>query len=325
MEETPMTVEAVPDTPATNEKTFFQPEPQLDEQAVREAIIRAEQSGKEPTSVTRNDLVQGTPTEPVKPADVPEKFKTPTGEVDVEKLKASTEQLNEAIVKKEAAVQKTVEDYLREYRQKENKFRSMPNPDKLAANLQAAPPPAPMPDVPARMSDQQLREILMKDYQADPIATTAQLIDIAIQKRLEPYEEDRRFSKVKDNISTLAEKDARVLQPEIFAAINAKLDEWAVDDPARLRTKNPHRLAWLEVKEEMRLGDSVKPSPAQPSKPPAPILGGGTPPPAPSSSSGPITPQTIAEAIKIANPKDPNQMAALEKAAKEYFDRAFRR
>jgi hypothetical protein len=324
MEETPLTVEAAPDTPATNDKIFFQPEPKLDEQAVREAIIRAEQTGKEPMSVTRNDLVQGTPPEPAKPADVPEKFKTPTGEVDVEKLKTSTEQLNEAIVKKEAAVQKTVDDYVREYRQKEQKFRSMPNPEKLAANLQAAPPP-PVPEAPARMSDQQLREILMKDYQADPIATTAQLIDIAIQKRLEPYEEDRKFSKVKENINSLAEKDARVLQPEVFAAINAKLDEWAVDDPARLRTKNPHRLAWLEVKEEMRLGDLAKPSPAQPSKPPAPILGGGTPPPAPSSSGGPPTYETLNQATRIVNPKDPNQMAALEKAMKEYMDRNWRR
>jgi hypothetical protein len=77
----------------------FQPLEKLDEAAVRAATLKAAQQGIDPFSLTVGDLNQGqVPTEPKKaqaetPVEVPEKFKKPTGEVDVEKLKASTSSL----------------------------------------------------------------------------------------------------------------------------------------------------------------------------------------------------------------------------------------
>lgn len=324
MEMTPMQVEAPPAQPTTEPQPAFQPQAPLDEAAVRAAVMAAEARGDDPTKLSVAALVQGTPApqepaQPATPVEVPEKFQKPNGEVDVEKLKTSTKQLDEAIQAKEAAVQKTVEDYLAEYRAKEQKFRSMPNPAKLAATLPPPAPPAAMPEVPIQMNEQQVREILMKDFQADPIATTATLIELAIQKRMEPLEREREDNQIRQNLQALAAKDARVMQPEIFAAINAKLET----SPELWKLKNPHKAAWLEVKEDLRLGEPLR-APAQPSKPAAPILGGGTPPPAPSSSGGPISRDTIAAAISQVNRHDQNQMAALDKAAKEFFDREFR-
>jgi hypothetical protein len=308
--EGPMQVEQIQGPDAPISQPAFQPEPKLDEATVRAAVMAAEAQGKNPVELSRADLTKAN--------EVPEKFKTPTGEVDVEKLKASTRQLDEAIEKKEQAiqeVQKSIDDYVTDYRTKEQKFRSMPNPEKLAA---VAPPPPPPPT--QQMSDQQLQELLMRDYSANPIGTVAQLIEIAMEKKLQPLEAKQREEKVRENVSELARKDARVLQPQVYAAINAKLES----NPELWNLKNPHKAAWLEVKEELRLGE---PSPvqAQPSRPPSPILGGGTPPPTPSSSSGgPITTESVASAIYQANPRDPAQMGNLEKAAKEYFDREWR-
>jgi hypothetical protein len=312
--EGPLQVEAVQESTTPGSQPAFQPEPKLDEAAVRAAVMAAEAQGKNPVGLSIADLTQGTEAQ-----KVPDKFVTPTGEVDVEKLKASTRQLDEAIEKKEQAmqeVQKSIDDYVADYRSKEQKFRSMPNPERLAASV----PPPPPPPLPQQMSDQQLQELLMRDYNANPIGTVAQLIEIAMEKKLQPLEAKQREEKVRENVGDLARKDPRVLQPQVYAAINAKLES----SPELWNLKNPHKAAWLEVKEELRLGE---PSPvqAQPSRPPSPILGGGTPPPTPSSSSGgPITTETVASAIYQANPRDANQMANLDKAAKEYFDREWR-
>lgn len=317
--EGPLEVETVQEPATPGSQPAFQPEPQLDEAAVRAAVMQAEAQGKNPLDLDVKDLAQGSKPEETKAPEVPEKFKTPTGEVDVEKIKTSTRQLDEAIQQKEQKVQKTVEDYLAEYRAKENKFRNIPNPEKMAQILPSVPPP-PVPDTPQKMSDQQLWEAINRDFQTNPALAAMQLIDIAVQKRMEPVEKERQDNLIRRNIQVLAEKDARVMQPEIFAAINAKLES----DPDLWKLKNPHKAAWLEVKEELRLGEP-KEVQAQPSRPPSPILGGGTPPPAPSSSGGPITQDTIASAISQVNPKDQSQMASLEKAAKAYFDRVYRR
>ena len=116
----------------------------LDDAAVREAIGRAESAGQDPLSLTLSDLAQGQTQNPVssealKAPEVPQKFLKPDGGVDVEKLQASTRQLGEVLKDKETAVQKTVEDYLREYRELETRFKGLPNPDRLA------PPPAQVP------------------------------------------------------------------------------------------------------------------------------------------------------------------------------------
>lgn len=327
MEETELQVETLNPVPAdAQSQPAFQPEPKLTEQEVRAAVARAEATGEDPTRLKIGDVGHA-------PMEVPEKFKKPNGEVDVEKLNASTKQLDEATQQKEQKlqeVQKTVEDYLRNYKEKERKFNSLPNPQKLAAQLPTPPPP--IPDNPAAIPDNQLREMLMRDMQADPLTTTLQLIELSVQRRLQerfaPLEEERKDNQVRENIKALAARDSRVLQPEVFAAINAKLEA----DPDLWKLKNPHKAAWLEVREELRLGEPSQVQ-AQPSKPASPILGGGTPPPAPSSSEGQVSAQTLAAAIEMAALKDPRdqkkvdpqQQANLDRAAKEYFDRAFRR
>lgn len=318
-------VETLPDDPKqASQPASVTPDSILDDDAaVRAAIIAAEQRGDDPTNVRIGDVVQGS-----KPVDVPEKFKTPTGEVDVEKLKASTKQLDEAIQKKETEVQKTVEEYVSEYRAKEAKFRTMPNPEKLANNLQASQPP--VPEQPLQLPPDQLKQRIAQDLNNDPVGTTVDLIDIMVAKRmaekLAPIEQDiqqtrmnRENERIKENIKQIASRDPRVLNPQVFSAINAKLDA----DPDLWKLKNPHKAAWLEVKEEMRLGEPSQVQ-AQPSRTPSPILGGGTPPPPQSQTSGVINSQTIASALNQVNPKDKNQMDSLEKAAKAYFDNEFR-
>lgn len=323
--EGPLTVETLPEDPKqVSQPASVSPDNILDDDAaVRAAIVAAEQRGDDPTNVRIGDVVQGS-----KPQEIPEKFKTPTGEVDVEKLKASTKQLDEAIQKKETEVQKTVEEYVAEYRAKEAKFRTMPNPEKLAQGLQGQQPP--VQESAPQYAPDQLKQKIAQDLNNDPVGTTVDLIDIMVAKRMAermaPIEQDiqqtriqRENERIKDNLKQIASKDPRVLSPQIFNAINAKLDA----DPDLWKLKNPHKAAWLEVKEEMRLGEPSQVQ-AQSSRPNSPILGGGTPPPPQSQMSGVINSQTIASALDQVNHKDRSQMDSLEKAAKEYFDREFR-
>jgi hypothetical protein len=302
--------------------------PELDDAAVRQAIASAEANGLRPETLTLADLSQGQAQTPQTVAqaqaaqpqtEVPAKFLKPNGEVDVEKIQTSTRQLDQAIEAKQTGiqeVQKTVDDYLREYREKEAKFRGLPNPQRLAAELPPQQPPPP-PITPAQMSDQQLRDILQRDYQVDPVGTTAQLIEIAIQKRLEPIEHERENGRIRGNIESLAKNDPRVLQPEVFAAINAKLDQ----DPDLWKLKNPHKAAWLEVKDALRLGDApVMAHQAQPSRSASPILGGGTPPSSP-SASGMSNPQKIVASLDQLDVRDRKQEAAGDEAIRALLAR----
>lgn len=270
-------------------------DPMLDDATVRQALVQAEANNVDPTTLTLEDMVKGqskepvAPPEPVTPApqvpvlqpdvttpEVPQKFLKPDGEVDVEKLVASSRQLDEAIQKKETALQKTVDDYVREYREKETKLRTLPNPEKLAAQM---PPTPAAPAVnPATMSQQEIEAILMRDFQANPVATMANLVDAALKARLAPFEEKEKDDRIRTNIADIASKDPRVLRDDVFSAINRKLSE----SPELWNLKNPHKAAYLEVKEELRLGDLPQGGQAQPSRPPAPVLAGGTPPSTPS-------------------------------------------
>ena len=259
-------------------------DPVLDDAAVRQAIANAEATNMDPQSLTLSDLAQAPVANPAFQAppsvEVPQKFLKPDGAVDVDKIAASTRQLDEAIQQKETAVAKTVEDYMREYSERETKFRNMPNPEKLAANLPQSIPQPVQPVPQGNLNEQQLEEIVRRDYQQDPLTTTARLIDLAIQRRFQPIEEKEKVESVRSNIQGLAEKDSRVLRPDVFAAINAKI----ASDPDIASRKNPHKAAWLEVKEELRLGDAPQGAQALPSRPLSPVLGGGTPPSAPSAS-----------------------------------------
>lgn len=317
IQEGPLQVETLPDAkenttqpiPATSEPSILN-----DEAAVRAALVDAEAKGMDPEKVRIRDISQG-PQVPV-----PEKFQKPTGEVDVEKLKASTQALDEAIQKKESEIQKSVEEYLSAYKEKEAKFRNLPNPEKLAASL---PPPVPAPVLPPpAMDTQSLKQRILEDLNKDPVDTMTNLIDLIVEKKMQPVKEDyekarerERDNAIRENIKSIASKDPRVLDPKIFQAINAKLES----DPDYWKLKNPHKAAWLDVKDEMRLGD-LNQSTAQPSRPPTPILGGGTPPP-PQSSQGELTPKVFVSALNQVNVRDKAQMDALEKSMREYLER----
>lgn len=302
-------------------------DPVLDDAVVRRALANAEANNMDPLSVTLEDMVKGQSNvpEPARAAPavpalaeipalaVPEKFLKPDGEADVEKILASTRQLDEAIQKKEVAI-KTVEDYLAEYKQKETRLRGELGPQLAQLQREVPPPQAPPPAAPSQMTDQQLEELINRDIQANPGRTITQLIQLALDNRFKPIEEDRRVNSVRENLTQLATKDARVLQPEIFKAINAKL----ASDPDYWKLKNPHRAAWLDVKEEMRLGEPSQVQ-AQPSRLPAPVLAGGTPPSTPSVSAS--LPQDILGNLDKIDLRDRRQEALGDEAMRAFLAR----
>lgn len=266
----------------------------LDDAAVRQAIADAEANNQDPQTITLNEFAQA----PVpKPTEVPQKFLKPDGEVDVDKITASTRQLDEAIKAKEQAL-KTVEDYM----ESERKFRSLPNAEKTLAQL----PVSTQPIAPQPTSQQDYEAIVRRDYEADPLATTTRLFNLMLEERFKPIAEKEKTETMRQNLQRLAEKDSRILREDVFSAVNAKL----ASDPDLLKLKNPHKAAWLEVKEEMRLGEPTQ-ALAQPSRP-SPVLGGGTPPSAPSSSVQ--TPQSVVGNLNALDLRDKKQEAMGDEA-----------
>jgi len=244
----------------------------LDDNQVRQAIAQAEANNQDPHTITLDDLAKVSQAPATVP--VPEKFQKTDGTADVEKIQAATKQLDEGIQKKETAI-KTVDDYMREYNERQKKFSSMPNAEKTLAQI----PQAPVQEVPLAPVNQDFESIVRRDYAADPLGTTARLLDLMIEKKFQPLAEREKAEATRQNLQSLASKDPRILREDVFAAVNAKLQS----DPELWKLKNPHKAAWLEVKEEMRLGES-SPAQTQPSRP-SPVLGGGTPPSVPSSSA----------------------------------------
>ncbi len=272
--------------------------PALSDEDVRRAIEGAEKLGISPEKLSVSEMAslqnenpakadasqtRMSPDQTVNPnavkLEVPDQFRTPDGEADVEKIKDATRQLDAEIQKKEEKIGKSVDDYLREYREKQTQFRNMPNPDKLGERLRAQ-----APNPPTQYSDQQLREIIMNDYRVDPIGTITNLTEAMVSRHLQPFNEEKRERALRSNVESLAKEDPRILDGRLFAAVNAELDA----NPKLWELDNPHEFAWLKVKERMRLGEAPRGVSAQPSRPPAPILGAGAPPSAP-SSSGPRT------------------------------------
>jgi len=265
-------------------------EPELDDAAVRAAISRAEAEGKNPFELDMSALSAPAKTE------VPEKFLKPDGEVDVEKLKNSARQLEEAVAAKEKALNdvavaqsKTVEEILADYKEFQKKLSSTPNPEKVKNTLEVG---RTLSDLNTPQTDPELEQMrlrILEDAKRDPFGTA---VDLAVAKAkaemhrdlaeklkvLDKVEEAQRDERIRSNIAELAKNDPRVLRQDYYNAIKAKLEA----EPELWQRKNPHRAAWLEIKDEMRLGEPTQ-AHAQPSKPPSPVLGGGTPPSAPSS------------------------------------------
>lgn len=248
----------------------------LDDAQVRAAIAAAEANNQDPQTLKLEELAQAPATNPPPavvppaPTEVPPKFLKPDGGVDVEKIQASTKQLDEAIQNREPApAQKTVDDYLKEYQEKEKLFHNTVPKAQLPPTQTAQLPP----EIPG------YEDIVRRDYAIDPLGTTTKLFDLMLQNKFKPIEERERMEATRGNLQALAAKDPRILREDVFAKVNEKLQ----NDPDLWRLKNPHKAAFLEVKEEMRLGDPPVGSQAQPSRPLSPVLGGGTPPSTPSS------------------------------------------
>lgn len=276
-------------------------DPVFDDNAVRQTIAQAEANNQDPMTIKIDELSQA-PGSAAKVADVPQKFLKPDGAVDVEKIQASTRQLDEAIQNRDPVPQKTVDDYLAEYREKEKLFRSGTVPRSAPVEVVPVIPQANMPA--------DFEEIVRRDYAADPLGTTTRLLDLMIQKKFAPLEEREQLEVRRSNLQKLAENDPRILRQDVFNAINAKI----ASDPDIASRKNPHKAAWLEVKEEMRLGDPI-PGQAQPSRMPSPVLGGGTPPSAPSSSVQ--QPQNILANLQTLDIRDKNQEALGDEAIRK--------
>lgn len=341
-QETPVT--PAPAQPVVSEESLkfaaatedVKPISQQDEQRLRAAVMAAEQTGSNVVTISRLEpsSVAQTPLQPTVPAagvpippgvDVPQKFVNPDGTVDVEKLKTSTAQLDAAIGTKAEQQEKTLEEYLAEYRAKEREFRGMPTqPEHIIRQRieqgQIQPPPPPLAQPPAvPRNPEDIRRALEEDLRTNPVDTIIDLIKSVSTTQLEPLMSDVQKRKqaeqdqaIKTNIEGIAKRDRRVLHPTVFAEVNKEL----ASDPGYFRLQNPHEAAWLKVKERMRLGDA--PAPTPPSRPsPSPILGGGTPPPIPSASE--VTPQTLNAAIKQA--RSPDEMARVEVELRKLAER----
>lgn len=327
-------VEQTPEQPAANQKPAFQPLPPLDEAQVRAAVMQAEATGEDPRGLQVSDLgtIQNPPqpqkaVQAEKPLEIPEKFKKPNGEVDFEKLNASTKQLDEALQKKDEAlkalgvqdVSKFVEEQLRSYKEKEKRLVNTPSPARVAAQMAQAP--APVPQNPSEIPNDQLEAMINQDIRNNPARAIASLVQMALQRELQPINEEKQDNRIRGNLKELAERDPRVVAN--VAAINAKLEE----NPELWNLKNPHKAAWLEVKEDMRLGEPSLVQ-AQPSKPSVPVLGGGTPPPTPSSSSHVADIASVLAASKQIgqDPRnkgkfDPGQWNKLDDIARQVFNK----
>lgn len=245
--------------------------------------------------------------------DVPAKFVLADGTVDVEKLQASSKQLDTALAEKVL----TVEEMVAQYKDKENKLRNLPNPnnpESIARFAQAQPAPQPiqaqMPQQP--LPPDALQAQILADLQRDPVGTIVDLVKAVNSTENKPLhdfvgnlKERQKDEGMKNSLIQLVKEDPRVANPQIYQAVLAEMDA----DPGYHRLRNPYKAAWNEVKARLRLGDAQ--IPAQPSKTASPILGGGTPPPVPSTTGG-YSPATIGSAIGQMKTKDEMSMVEAE-------------
>lgn len=248
---------------------------------------------------------------PAPAISVPQKFMKPDGTVDEDKLKASSERLNEVVQQK----QKTVDELLLEYQEREKKLHSL-GQQKAEIQSQMPPPVTQIPVVPPPQDPQALQQRILQDYQRDPLDTTIKLAEAIaatkmapIMERFQQEEEQRRLQGMRENVAQLAQQDPRFLDPRLNAMVNQVLDE----EPGMMRLKNPHKAAWNEVKERLRLGEVNQP-PAQPSSA-MPTLGRGAPPSV-STLPGPVSPQTAYQQAHQVNPYSP-EGKAFEEQLKE--------
>lgn len=265
-----------------------------EEQQLRALFQEAANQGKELTDIVT--IPQAPEPAATATTPIPQKFQKPDGTVDEDKLKASSKQLDAAIEQK----QKTVDELLADYKEREKQLGTLGN---QAGEIKQQMPPAPM-QMPVQNESQQdlavLQQRIMQDYQRDPVATTVQLAEAIATKKMEPFMErlrqdeiSRRESEVRDGLAKVAQTDPRILDPRLYEVVKQVLAE----EPNMRQLKNPHKAAWNEVKERLRLGEPQVQ--AQPSIP-SPTLGRGSPPSV-STLPGPMSAQSAyQQAVTIA-------------------------
>ena len=281
--------------------------PPMDDNAVKAIFDKAAKDGMDdlnaPITLPAPPVEQPPAQAPVQ-TPIPEKFKKPDGTVDEDKLKTSIQQVDQAIEKKT----KSIDDMIAEYKAKEKELTELGRKkSEVQRGVQMMPigpvmtPPAPVPQDLAALQMQ-----IQQDYQRDPIGTqilmaraeAQRLLDermAPVQDALAAWQQEKRDLQMRENLAQLAQSDPRVLDSRLYAIMNQVLDE----DPGMMRLKNPHRAAWNEVKERLRLGEP-QPAPAHPSNP-APTLAGGSPPLV-SSLPSPATPQTLFQNAQTLQP-----------------------
>lgn len=260
--------------------------------------------------------------------DAPAKFLKPDGTVDEEKLKTSSDALGKAIEQK----QKTVEEMLAEYKEKEKQFTELGHKAKELKETPPNPTPQPPQAVPSiinqNLPPDQIRQQLLQLQQSDPIAFAVEIARAVAQREAgemfrpalevtQKLAERERDSQLRSNIAALAEKDPRVMNPELYSELMAEVNS----DPAYFRLKNPLKAAWNEVKERKALGEPS--GPAQPSSSPGPTLGRGAPPSV-SSLPQPMTQQNLQEKINSLNPFSTEGKELENKLMRELGETAWR-
>lgn len=294
------------------------------EAQIRAIANAAESSGEEVVDVPQKDAAQTPAPAPVQaptpfgmpqaqptpppaaqmiPTDTPAKFLKPDGTVDVEKLQASSKQLDTALQEKVLSV----EEMVAQYKAKEATFRNLPRQPEQVARFAQTITPAPqvqMPVVVAPSDTMAMQAQLIADLNRDPIGTIVDLVKAVNSNENKPLHEfvsgikdQQRDEGVKNSLAEIARQDPRIAHPQVYPHVLAELES----DPNYFKLKNPYKAAWNEVKERLRLGDSQ--TPAQPSKTASPILGGGSPPPVPSTTGTPA-PATLQGAIGQMKTKD---------------------
>ena len=240
--------------------------------------------------------------------EVPAKFQKPDGTVDEEKLKASSDQLGKAIEQK----QKTIDEMVAEYREKEKQFTELGQKAKQLKETHPNPEPQPTPSpslINQNLSPDQIRAQLLQLQQNDPIAFAVEIAKAVAQKEANDIFrpalevtgrmiERERNTVMRSNLAQLAEKDPRIQNPQMYEALMDELNS----DPAYFRLKNPQKASWNEVKERLQLGEPM--GSAQPSQTSGPTLGRGAPPSV-SSLPQPMNPQNVQEQIQKLNPLSP--------------------
>lgn len=259
------------------------------------------------------------------PAQMPAKFLKPDGTVDEEKLKASSEQLGKAIEQK----QKTIDEMLAEYKEKEKQFTELGHKTKELQSTSPNPvsePPMLSPQFAGLTADQIRAQLLALNAQ-DPIAFAVEIARAVSRKEATDVAlpalqvagrlaEQERDSDMRKNLLSLAERDSRVQEPALYAELINELNS----DPAYFRLKNPIKNAWNEVKERLRLGEPT--GSAQPSQASSPTLGRGVPPSV-SSFATPMTPQSLNTQVSSLNPFSP-EGKKMEDALKQMAEQVWR-